>query len=299
MKFFSTLLLSFMFSCVFAQEQVSFFFESNKFVLKKEELSKLDKWLLANKDVKIVGVYGFCDEEGSVGYNDTLAKKRIDYVFNTIKDKIKIREDFKTRNFGELHTSSPIKSENRKVTLYFILPKDFVNEEKIISSKQVGIVEKKKPKVKFPDIYVYENPDGSTVDIKIDTVFMKKISLANVGEKLKLESMNFFVDTFAIMPQSRSVMFELLTVMQTCPDLKIQIQGHICCVKNDIRDLSTQRAKAICKFLEYNGIEKSRMTFVGFGSSKPLYVLPEKTEAEREANRRVEIEIITNWEGDF
>jgi outer membrane protein OmpA-like peptidoglycan-associated protein len=299
MKFFSTLLLSFMFSCVFAQEQVSFFFESNKFVLKKEELSKLDKWLLANKDVKIVGVYGFCDEEGSVGYNDTLAKKRIDYVFNTIKDKIKIREDFKTRNFGELHTSSPIKSENRKVTLYFILPKDFVNEEKIISSKQVGIVEKKKPKVKFPDIYVYENPDGSTVDIKIDTVFMKKISLANVGEKLKLESMNFFVDTFAIMPQSRSVLFELLTVMQSCPDLKIQIQGHICCVKNDIRDLSTQRAKAICKFLEYNGIEKSRMTFVGFGSSKPLYVLPEKTEAEREANRRVEIEIITNWEGDF
>lgn len=295
MKFFITLLFIFSFSCVFAQEQVSFFFESNKFVLQKEELLKLNKWLNVNKDVKVVGVYGFCDEEGSVGYNDTLAKKRIDYVFNTIKNKVKIREDFKTRNFGELHISSPIKAENRKVTLYYILPKDFVNEEKIIAKKQEISIEKKKPKIKFPDVYVYENPDGSTVNIKIDTVFMKKISLANVGEKLKLESMNFFVDTFAIMPQSRSVMFELLTVMQSCPDLKIQIQGHICCVKKDIRDLSTQRAKAICKFLEYNGIDKSRMTFIGFGSSKPLYALPEKTEAEREANRRVEIEIIANW----
>jgi outer membrane protein OmpA-like peptidoglycan-associated protein len=295
MKFFATLLLSFTVSCVFAQEQVSFFFESNKFVLQKEELSKLNKWLIANKVVKVVGVYGFCDEEGSIGYNDTLAKKRIDYVFNTIKNKVKIREDFKTRNFGELHISSPIKAENRKVTLYYILPKDFPNEEKIIAKKQEVIVEKKKPKIKFPDVYVYENPDGSTVNIKIDTVFMKKVSLANVGEKLKLESMNFFVDTFAIVPQSRSVMFELLTVMQSCPDLKIQIQGHICCVKKDIRDLSTQRAKAICKFLEFNGIDKSRMTFIGFGSSKPLYALPEKTEAEREANRRVEIEIIANW----
>lgn len=295
MKFFTALLFSFMVSCVFAQEQVSFFFESNKFVLQKEELSKLNKWLATNKTVKVVGVYGFCDEEGSVGYNDTLAKRRIDYVFNTIKNGVKIREDFKTRNFGELHTSSPIKAENRKVTLYYILPKDFANEEKIIAKKQEVVIEKKKPKVKFPDVYVYENPDGSTVNVKIDTVFMKKVSVANVGEKLKLESMNFFVDTFAIMPQSRSVMFELLTVMQSCPDLKIQIQGHICCVQKDVRDLSTQRAKAICKFLEYNGIEKSRMTFVGFGSSKPLYALPEKTEAEREANRRVEIEIIANW----
>lgn len=294
MKFFIALLFSFTISSVFAQEQVSFFFENAKFVLQKEELLKLNQWLALNKDVKVVGVHGFCDEVGSVGYNDTLAKKRIDYVFNVIKNKVKIREDFKTRNFGELHVLSPIKAENRKVTLYYILPKDFVNEEKIIAPKKTVPLEKVKINVKFPGVYTYKNPDGSIADIVLDTVFMRKVSLANIGDKLKLESMNFFVDTFAIMPQSRSVMFELLTVMQSCPDLKIQIQGHICCVQKDFRDLSTQRAKAISKFLEYNGIEKSRMTFVGFGSSQPLYALPEKSEAEREANRRVEIEIIDN-----
>ncbi|AOW09628.1 cell envelope biogenesis protein OmpA [Flavobacterium gilvum] len=281
-------------SCAFAQEQVSFFFDSDKFVLKKEELTKLNNWLTANKEVKVVGVYGFCDEVGTVGYNDTLAKKRIDYVFNIIKNKVKIREDFKTRSFGKLHALSPIKAENRKVTLYYILPSDFVNEEKIIATNQEVQAEKEKPKIKFPDVYVYQNPDGSTSSIKIDTVFMRKVSVASVGEKLKLESMNFYVDTFAIMPQSRPVMFELLTVMQNCPDLKIQIQGHICCVTKDFRDLSTQRAKAIYKFLEFNGISKSRMTFVGFGSTKPLFAIPEKDETEREANRRVEIEIIAN-----
>jgi outer membrane protein OmpA-like peptidoglycan-associated protein len=294
MKFFLSLLLCFVSSCAIAQEQVSFFFESDKFVLKKTELEKLNQWISSNKEVKVVGVYGFCDEEGSVGYNDTLAKKRIDNVFNIIKNKVKIRADFKTRNFGKLHSLSSIKAENRKVTLYYILPKDFLNEEKIIAEKKETPVEKKKPDVKFSDTYKYENPDGSIAVIKMDTVFMKKVSIASVGEKLKLENMNFFVDTFAIMPQSRSVMYELLIVMKNFPDLKIQIQGHICCVQKDFRDLSTQRAKAIYKFLEFNGIEKSRMTFVGFASTKPLYLLPEKNEAEREANRRVEIEIMAN-----
>ena len=99
MKFLFALLFSFVVSCVFAQEQVSFFFESNKFVLQKNELSKLNQWLTVNKEVKVVGVYGYCDEEGSIGYNDTLAKNRIDYVFTILKNKVKIREDFKSRNF--------------------------------------------------------------------------------------------------------------------------------------------------------------------------------------------------------
>ena len=76
--------------------------------------------------------------------------------------------------------------------------------------------------------------------------------------------------------------------------MKIQIQGHICCVSKDVRDLATLRAKAIYKFLEYNEIDKSRMTYIGYGSDRPLYPIPEKSEEEREANRRVEIEIITN-----
>ncbi|PWA07082.1 OmpA family protein [Flavobacterium laiguense] len=294
MKFLAALLFCFTVSSVFSQEQVSFYFDSNTFSLKKEELLKLNQWLVKHKEDKILGVYGFCDEEGSVGYNDTLARKRIDYVFNAIKGKVKIREDFKTRSFGELHALSKIKAENRKVTLYYIQPKDFGHETEIIKEKKEIEVVKKREIVKFPDKLAFENPDGSITEFKMDTIFMRKVSLANVGEKIKLENMNFYINTFAIMPQSRAKMYELLTVLKSCPDMKIQIQGHICCVTKDIRDLATQRAKAIYKFLEYNEIDKSRMTFVGYGSDRPLYPIPEKSEAEREANRRVEIEIISN-----
>jgi outer membrane protein OmpA-like peptidoglycan-associated protein len=294
MKFLFSFLFFFIASCIFSQEQASFYFDSNSFILKKDELLKLNQWLVANKEVKVVGAFGFCDEVGTVGFNDTLARKRIDYVFNVLKDKVKFREDFKTRSFGELHTLSKIKSENRKVTLYYIQPKDFVREAEIIREKKGAAVFKKKEMVKFTDKLAFENPDGSVSEFKMDTIFMRKVSLAKVGEKIKLENMNFYINTFAIMPQSRAKMYELLTVMKSYPDMKIQIQGHICCVTKDVRDLATQRAKAIYKFLEYNEIDKSRMTFVGYGSDRPLYSIPEKSEQEREANRRVEIEIVSN-----
>lgn len=277
-----------------AQEQVSFYFDSDKFVLSKGELAKLDQWIGKNKEAKVIGVHGFCDEDGSIGYNDTLAQKRINQVFNLIKNKVKTREDFKTKSFGKLHQLSTVKAQNRKVSLFYILPTDFVNEEKIIAANNPPPPKKLKVIPKFPQEYLAKNPDGSSSSVKMDTLFMRRISTAKIGEKINLKNMHFFLDTFAIIPQSRPVMYELLTVMESCPELKIQIQGHICCVSKDYRNLSTQRAKAIYKFLELNGIGKNRMSFVGFGSTKPLYPIPENNEAEREANRRVEIEIIGN-----
>ena len=82
--------------------------------------------------------------------------------------------------------------------------------------------------------------------------------------------------------------------MRDKPLLKIDIQGHICCQKNEENQISLRRAVAIYAFLIRNGIDKSRLSYKSFGSSKPIYPLPEKTEAEKVANRRVEIEIISH-----
>ena len=61
-----------------------------------------------------------------------------------------------------------------------------------------------------------------------------------------------------------------------------------------MQNLSTQRAKAIASFLRLQGIERDRVTYKGFGSTMPIYPLPEKTLVEAQANRRVEILIISN-----
>ncbi len=96
------------------------------------------------------------------------------------------------------------------------------------------------------------------------------------------------------MADSRPKLYELLETMKLHPGLKIKLQGHVCCMKADRSNLSTQRAKAVMQFLNLNGIEKSRLSFEGFGVSQPLYPIPEKNAEEREANRRVEVLIVEN-----
>lgn len=281
------------FNFSWSQEQFSVYFESNKFELATIENKSLQDWISQNTSSKIIGVYGFCDEDGSAKFNDTLASKRIDFVFQKVKNKLKIREDFKTRSFGELHQQSPIKAKNRKVTLYFLKEKDIFREAEILKLKPNEAVTLK-PSISFPDKITVQNPNGTKSEYVLNVKFMQSLNESKVGEKMQLENLNFVLNTFAVVNESRGKLYELLLVMQNNSNIKINIHGHLCCIAVDKRDLSTQRAKAVYKFLEINGIDKSRMNYIGFGSTVPLFALPEKTEFERAANRRVEIEIIEN-----
>ena len=281
------------FQLVKAQEQFSVYFDSNKYDLIDKEKDKLNQWISANSTSKIVGIYGFCDEDGTNSFNDTLAKNRINFVCNYIKDKLKIREDFKTRNFGELHKLSKIKAENRKVTLFYIESKDLNRENEILGIKEEALV-LPKVRIKYPEKVVFDNPNGTKSEYELDVAFMQKVTEAKTGEKLKLENLIFQINTYIVVPSSKGKMYELLVVMKKNPNLKIEIQGHLCCMPNDRLDLSTQRAKAINNFLVANGIDEKRLTFKGFGSTQPVFPLPEKDEAQRSANRRVEIMIVEN-----
>lgn len=275
-----------------AQEKFSVYFESNKHSLNATEYESFLKWMVNNKDSKILSMYGFTDEDGTNQYNDTLASRRVESILKIINGKVKIRKDFKKISFGENFQHSSDKKENRKVVIYYLLQKDLPREEEILGLKAKGYVLVKKKS--FPDKVTVTNPNGTKSEYKLDVEFMKSLDEASKGQKLKIENLNFILNTYAVTNESRGKLYELLLVMQNNPKLKIDIQGHVCCVKSDKQDLSTQRAKAVYKFLEMNEIEKARMSYQGFGSTQPLFALPEKTETERAANRRVEIEIIEN-----
>ncbi len=293
MKYFLLILFSLSLQC-FAQEQFPVYFNSDKYEPSAGETQKLNAWLAANKEVKIVAIDGYTDEDGTLGYNDTLALKRVNTIFAYLKDKVKIREDFRSRNYGERRQLFKNKAENRKVVIFYILAKDLPRENEILGIKEEAEVPKPKPPVSFPEKIVLHNPDGTDSEFTLSREFMQKVNEAKAGEKLLLQNLNFQINTFAITPESRGKLYELLLVMQKSPKLKIDIQGYLCCMPVDRLDLSTQRAKAVKNFLVSNGIDKSRITYKGFGSTKAIYPLPEKTEDERAANRRVEIEITEN-----
>lgn len=296
MKFPALILFCLSFFAVSAQEQFAVFFDSNKFELKKSENDKFQNWVASHSDVKIVAINGYTDEDGTTGFNDTLAQRRVNTIFKAINGKVQIRGDFKTRSFGELHQLSKNKAENRKVTVYYILAKDLPRENEILGIKPEPVKPTEIPKksIEYPKRIVLENPDGSKMEYELDVNFMKQVGEAKVGEKLKIDNLNFVINTFAVVPESRKKLYELLIVMEMNPQLKIEIQGHLCCMAVDRIDLSTQRAKAVYNFLIKNKIDKSRLSYKGFGSTQPIYPLPEKDEPQRAANRRVEIAIVSN-----
>jgi outer membrane protein OmpA-like peptidoglycan-associated protein len=264
-----------------AQEQFSVFFDSNKFEATKVEIKKLQDWMASNKEVKIVAINGYTDEDGSNGFNDTLASKRVNFVFNQVKDKIKIREDFKTRSFGENFQQLSSKALNRKVTIFYILPKDFARENEIL-----GI----QPKVVEPQEIIPIEEEA--MNFPENATLLDKIQLAQKGTLIRLNDVNFYVNTFAIMPTSKRAIDELILVMNEFPKLKIEIQGHICCVNKDAKNLSLERARQVKRILMSEGISEKRVQVKGFGVSKPKFPIPEKSEFEAAKNRRVEIMIL-------
>lgn len=287
------------FSSAKAQEHINFYFKTGKATFEPVEQNRLEQFIQKNTTAKIISISGFTDEVGSAQANNKLAKARVQTVVDILNNRILTRTDFRTNNFGEKFAQGLGENAlNRKVTILYLKEADIPREEEILGLKPKSVepiaASASTSAPKFPEVLRFKNIDGSVNEIALDTVTMKTIYNAKAGEKLKLQNLEFKINTFIIEPQSRAALYELLTVMQAKPNLKIQIQGHICCMPNDARDLSTQRAKAISNFLQMNGIDKSRLSYKGLGVTQPIYPIPEKNEQERAANRRVEFEIIAN-----
>jgi outer membrane protein OmpA-like peptidoglycan-associated protein len=121
-----------------------------------------------------------------------------------------------------------------------------------------------------------------------------QVSTAKVGDKIRLQNVNFHKNSDVVLDKSKPVLDELLKIMKENPKLKIQIQGHVCCMPETTAKISEKRAKTVYNFLIKNRINKNRLSYTSFGNTRPIYAIPEQNEDERIANRRVEIEIVAN-----
>ena len=109
-----------------------------------------------------------------------------------------------------------------------------------------------------------------------------------------LEQVKFKTASAEIQPgkDSEEVLGAVLGVLKTHTEItKVSIEGH---TDNQgpaayNKKLSADRAASVVKWLVAHGIDKDRLSSVGFGPDKPIEV--NTTEAGRKANRRVEFHI--------
>ncbi len=249
--------LSWLFSATivaFAQQKpvASVCFNSGKHQLDVSACRVLDSLVVLCRDsgVIIVGISGFCDSVGSTGYNQVLSENRANEVQSYLSLK------------GIDLKGASIEGKNET--------QQFAGDQ-FYRNRRV-------------DIFLNKPP------VKMVSALEEKISQAEEGDLIRLENITFYNNSSRPLPESMPVFEELYQIMLSQPTLQIAIEGHICCIHYDDTNLSGERAQVVYDYLLNKGIDPGRMSYQGFGHTRPLN--EERTEAEKQMNRRVEIRVV-------
>ena len=134
-------------------------------------------------------------------------------------------------------------------------------------------------------------------------IYRDNLSLSKDGfliielEKVKpgtfiLENIFFEKSKSSLKKSSLVELNKVLKLMQINPDLKIQISGHTDSDGDDDfnLELSINRAKSVVNWLIENNINKDRLSFKGYGETKPIE--ENNSFANKAKNRRTELTII-------
>lgn len=142
--------------------------------------------------------------------------------------------------------------------------------------------------------YVNESRYISRVDPKTVKPLNFPVDLKpiEVGMAYRLNDVYFDFNAFDLPPASKAVIREFYEFLVDNPGLKVSIEGHTDNIGNDADNLilSKRRAKAVYNHLLELGIKAGRLSFKGFGESRPI--ADNDTEEGRALNRRTEF-IIT------
>lgn len=227
-----------------------------------------------------IAIYGYADFLSHDAYNLSLSSRRAETAKAYLKKKMPASQIniYACEGRGEKNSTPNSSSEGephqRRVDIYF---------------EPVVIINVSDSKLETP-----LQKDNTT---KIEK---KNIEELNTGESLALEGLGFEPGRHFVLKESVPVLQKLLQTLKENKSLKIEIQGHVCCTQHgsdgmdlDTREmkLSENRAKAVYDFLISKGIAKNRLSYKGFGRTKPKFDL-ELTPEEEQANRRVEIMVL-------
>lgn len=252
-----------------AQEKFSIFFDFNQEVPNRSSIVRFNEWI-KNPNIEVVKLSGHADSVDVSNYNKELSLRRINSVLELLKtNHVAISKSVTLDPKGEDFKQSDNQSENRRVEIVYRNLNDLTG-----SASQ-------------------QNPTADlslTEDNMLTEVVKSQLKNARKGDMIRIENINFHLNSEKVVAESEPILFELYQIMSSRPGLRIEIHGHICCNRNTTdTKLSYRRAKYIFTYLLEHGIALNRLGYKGFGSANPIYPIPERNPAEERANRRVEL----------
>jgi outer membrane protein OmpA-like peptidoglycan-associated protein len=259
---------------------LSLFYDINKV---EPEAGKLNTLLNFTEggDSGSVTILGYADFLGSVTHNMALSQKRADAVKYYLINRQPALRITSCKGYGEAqsHGQGSVEGEPQQ------------RRVDVLATRYVA-VKKTEPVVTAP-VAPVKQPDS------LVTPGIEKLEK---GQSMELKGLLFVPGKHTWTKDSEKALLNLLSALRAFPDLKIEIQGHICCIDGpgDALDydtyekrLSENRARAVYDYLVRNGIEGGRLIYKGYGHTQPK-IDPERNSFHEQMNRRVEIKVLEN-----
>jgi outer membrane protein OmpA-like peptidoglycan-associated protein len=254
MKQFIKIVMFLFFGLAQAQEESvqSVYFKFDKFDLEQKQVDDLVGFIrkVDSNRIDAIQIYGYTDDIGKEAYNFKLSTNRANNIQkkmleNGIKNKIIVTIEGKGRILidDDIAENLPeVRSKNRRVDVVLNL--------------------KPLPKIVLPGYY---------------TSIQKKHV---VGDKVYLENVLFEKGSSQLTAKSKIELDRIAVLLQKNKNIEFEIQGHVCCIPpfhteaidrdTKKRALSTNRAETVFKYFILKRIQKTRMTFKGYGNRVPL-----------------------------
>ena len=256
-------------------DSLQLYFDSAKFELTEDHKEKINVFVKSVETDKVlqIKIKGYTDFVGNHVYNNKLSKKRANSAYTYISSNFEFKAILR-QGLGEMENDL-----------------DADVEEGIGKHRKVDI------------IFSYEKPKAVQVSLNRKQKYLSELTQLTVGEKLRLKNINFQISTTILTKVSEDDLEGVTKILKANPRVKIRIEGHVCCgseeeYKSKVATpenlkLSTARAKAIYDALIKRGIRANRLSYVGYGFTRPLNYPESNVEIQRE-NRRIELKVLRN-----
>ena len=114
----------------------------------------------------------------------------------------------------------------------------------------------------------------NTMDLKDSKTYTMDFALSPISRPVKMENIFYEFGRWELTKASETELDRLVKLLNDNPNITIELSAHTDLKGNDEfnNELSQKRAQSCCDYLIARGIEKERLTPVGYGESKPVMV---------------------------
>lgn len=118
------------------------------------------------------------------------------------------------------------------------------------------------------------------------------------GDSVVLRGVNFEFDRAQLTVDAKTILDGVADELRAHPDIDVELDGYTDDKGSEQynQQLSEERATAVVRYLQIQGVDVARMHAVGYGEAQP--VADNGTDEGRELNRRVELKILSRAAAD-